>query len=39
MPSEPGAPPPTAQLTFSETGQTLVQEQIFNEETGILGSH
>ena len=25
------------QLTFNETGQTHVQEQIFIEETGILG--
>ena len=26
------------QLTFNETGQTHVQEQIFIEETGILGN-
>ena len=27
------------QLMFNETGQTHVQEQIFIEETGILGNH
>ena len=26
-------------LTFEENGQTLVQEQIITEETGILGEH
>ena len=31
-------PSTQGQLTFNETGQTHVQEQIFIEETGILGN-
>ena len=27
------------QLTFNETGQTFVQNQVFFEETGVLGNH